>query len=137
MEKIIWDEKLLSVGVKQFDDEHKSLIKYLNELNDAILIGSTQLTLEDILVKIIDYTKSHFSHEEKFMIHYSYPDFESHKKEHENLTKQVIDFHTRLKEGKASFSLELMHFLFDWLIKHILGTDMKYKNFFQKHGLQA
>ena len=36
METIVWDEKLLSVGVRQFDEEHKELIKYLNNLNEAV-----------------------------------------------------------------------------------------------------
>ncbi|MBK6608850.1 MAG: hemerythrin family protein [Leptospiraceae bacterium] len=132
METIIWDEKLLSVGVMQFDNEHKFLIKYLNELNDAIKIGSSQTIMEEILVKIMHYTKSHFAHEEKYMTRYNYPGYEAHRQEHAMLTEQVSEFYKRFTEKKASFSLELIRFLYGWLTKHILGTDMKYKEFFSK-----
>jgi hemerythrin len=135
METIIWDERLLSVGIKKFDEEHKLLISYLNELNQAVKIGSSQNTMEEILIQIIHYTKSHFGSEEKYMKLYQYPDYERHKKEHEMLTHQVNDFYTRLKEGKTSFSLELVRFLFEWLTKHILGTDMRYKKFFSEQGI--
>lgn len=135
METIIWDEKLLSVGVKKFDEEHKLLIAYLNNLNNAVKIGSSQNTMEDILIQIINYTKSHFSSEEKYMKLYQYPDYERHKVEHDVLTQQVNDFYARLKEGKAAFSLELIRFLFEWLTKHILGTDMRYKKFFLEHEI--
>jgi len=105
VETIIWDEKLLSVGVMQFDNEHKFLIKYLNELNDAIKIGSSQTIMEEILVKIMHYTKSHFAHEEKYMTRYNYPGYEAHRQEHAMLTEQVNDFYTRFTQKKASFSL--------------------------------
>ncbi|MBK9502019.1 MAG: hemerythrin family protein [Leptospiraceae bacterium] len=101
METIIWDEKLLSVGVMQFDNEHKFLIKYLNELNDAIKIGSSQTIMEEILVKIMHYTKSHFAHEEKYMTRYNYPGYEAHRQEHAMLTEQVNDFYTRFTEKKS------------------------------------
>jgi hemerythrin len=135
METIVWDEKLLSVGVRQFDEEHKELIKYLNNLNDAVKSQSSHLVMEEILLKMINYTHYHFSNEEKNMIHYKYPEYETHKQEHESLIEQVNDFYKRLKSGKSSFSLELLRFLYDWLIKHILGTDMKYKDFFLKAGI--
>lgn len=126
MQPIVWNEKL-SVGVKLFDEEHKQLISYINRLNNALEIRSTQKTMEEILTGLFDYTKSHFKDEEMAMIKYEYPDFTNHKIEHDKLTKQVYDFKDRLKTGKTSFSLELMQFLSDWLINHIQDTDMKYK----------
>jgi len=86
--------------------------------------------MEDILNRLVKYTVIHFNHEEEYMKLYDYPDYDSHRKEHLELTTQVQDFSKRLAEGKSSFSLELMTFLKDWLTNHILGTDMKYKSFF-------
>lgn len=130
MQPIVWTEKL-SVGVKLFNEEHKQLISYINRLNNALEIRSTQKTMEEILTGLFDYTKSHFKDEEIAMIKHEYPNFTKHKIEHDKLTKQVIDFKDRLKGGKTSFSLELMQFLSDWLIDHIQNTDMKYKPLLQ------
>ncbi len=129
MDFIEWGEHL-SVGVKVFDDEHKQLVQLVNKLNQALQAGSAKKTMEEILQNLVNYTKIHFTHEEDYMVLYDYPEYAKHKQEHEALTNQVMDFLQRYNAGKASFSLELMNFLKDWLTKHILGSDKKYKDFF-------
>ena len=134
MDVIVWNEKL-SVGVRQFDDEHKQLVNYINQLNQALQVRSTDKTIEDILNGLLSYTRIHFKHEEDYMILYDYPEQRLHKKEHDDLTAQVSDFYDRFTSGRAKFSFELMKFLCDWLINHIQGEDMKYKIFFNEKGV--
>ena len=129
MEQLQWSDKI-DVGVTKFNDEHKELINFVNRLGHALEIRSAAKTMEEILVGLVNYTKIHFSHEEEAMVKHNYPDYTSHKKEHDDLTSQVGDFYERLKSGKVSFSLELMDFLKKWLLNHIQKTDMNYKNFF-------
>ncbi|MEW6527066.1 MAG: bacteriohemerythrin [Spirochaetota bacterium] len=135
MEFIEWGEHL-SVGVTVFDNEHKQLISLVNKLNHALLSGSAKKTMEEILQNLVNYTKIHFKHEEDYMVLYDYPEYEKHKKEHNALTDQVMDFYTRYQEGKTVFSLELMNFLKDWLTNHILISDKKYKSFFQSKNVE-
>jgi hemerythrin len=134
MDIITWSESL-SVGVKRFDDEHKQLINIVNRLNNALLIGGSPKTMEHVLDGLVDYTVVHFRHEEEYMTKFSYPEYASHKKEHDDLTGQVSDFRDRYRSGKVTFSLELMNFLRDWLTNHIMGSDKKYKDFFTGKGL--
>ncbi|MCX7680208.1 MAG: bacteriohemerythrin [Spirochaetes bacterium] len=134
MNFIEWNDSL-SVGVEVFDKEHKQLVSLVNKLNSALAAGSAKKTMEDILQSLVRYTQIHFKHEEEYMLLYDYPEYTHHKKEHEDLTAQVLDFHERYRSGKVSFSLELMKFLKDWLTNHILGSDMKYKNFFSAKGV--
>lgn len=134
MDFIEWDESL-SVGVSVFDKEHKQLISLVNKLNQALSAGSAKKSMEDILQSLVKYTKIHFRHEEEYMTLYDYPEYLKHKQEHDELTAQVLDFAERYQAGKVSFSLELMNFLKDWLTKHIMGTDMKYREFFQGKGV--
>lgn len=135
MEFIEWGEHL-SVGIKVFDQEHKELVALVNKLNQALKAGSAKKTMEDILQSLVNYTKIHFKHEEDYMVLYDYPEYQKHKQEHEALTNQVLDFLNRYQAGKASFSLELMNFLKDWLTKHILGSDKKYKDFFLSKNVE-
>ncbi|MEJ5362104.1 MAG: bacteriohemerythrin [Spirochaetota bacterium] len=135
MEFIEWGEHL-SVGVKVFDNEHKQLVSLVNKLNQALLAGSAKKTMEEILQNLVNYTKIHFKHEEDYMVLYDYPEYEKHKKEHNALTDQVMDFYTRYQAGKTVFSLELMNFLKDWLTNHILISDKKYKDFFQSKNVE-
>lgn len=130
MQQIEWNDSI-SVGVNKFDEDHKQLINFVNRLDHALQIKSTQQTMEEILHGLLNYTRIHFKNEENAMLQYDYPDYIRHKNEHDKLTSQVVEFAERLKAGKASFSLELMNFLSDWLINHIQKTDMHYKTFFQ------
>jgi hemerythrin len=134
MDFIAWNDSL-SVGVEQFDIEHKQLIYFINELNNALKIGSSAKTMENTLVQLVKYTEVHFNHEQEYMKLYDYPDLDPHFSEHENLKEQVNDFYDKLKSGKTAFSLTLLTFLKDWLTKHIMGTDMKYKDYFLQKGV--
>lgn len=131
---ISWDDSL-DVGVSQFNEDHRRLVAFINDLHGGIVsgIGISQMTY--ILDGLIDYTKNHFAREEEMMAKHDYPDIKAHRREHYELMKQVAEFSARLREGKASFTLELMSFLKDWLVKHIKGTDMKYRDFFAGRGI--
>lgn len=134
MNYITWSEDM-SVGVTAFDNEHKQLIDFVNKLNHAIQAGSTGKTTGEILHGLIRYTKIHFKHEEDYMVLYDYPGLAGHRKEHDALTSQVADFYDRFTAGKATFTIELMKFLRDWLTGHIMGVDMKYKAFFKEKNV--
>jgi hemerythrin len=134
MALILWSDGM-SVGIQVFDNEHKQLVNLVNKLYDALMAGSAKKTMEDILKSLVNYTKIHFKHEEDYMTLHDYPEYVSHKKEHDELTAQVMDFYERYEAGKTSFSIELMTFLKDWLVKHILGSDKKYREFFIAKGV--
>ncbi len=131
---IDWKDDL-SVGVKLFDKDHKQLFALANRLHDNITVGSQQNVLAPILKDLVNYTIYHFGHEEGMMLQYSYPDYEKHKQEHDILVEKVQDYHDQVLSGKTSISLSLIGFLKDWLMNHILVTDMKYKDFFIKKGI--
>ncbi len=133
MEYIEWNDDL-SVGVNKFDEEHRHLIKFINNLNQALQAGGATKTMEDILTGLIKYTVIHFRHEEDYMKIYDYPDYENHKKEHDKLTAEVSDFYERLRAGKSSFTIELLGFLRDWLTSHIMVSDKAYREFFKSRG---
>ena len=128
---INWTENL-SVGVTLFDNDHKELVSIANRLHDSITVGSQQGVLAPILNELLKYTIFHFGHEEGMMLQYAYPDYEKHKKEHDALVDKVQDYADQVSEGKTSISLSLIGFLKDWLVNHIMVSDMEYKDFFTK-----
>ncbi len=121
-----------NVAVKQFNDDHKKLFDYFNDLNRGLLSGMRITEMSYVLEGLIDYTKTHFENEEKMMRKYNYPKYEEHKKEHDALVKDVMDFYQDFQAGKKAFTIELLKFLDDWVTNHILETDMHYKPFFTK-----
>jgi len=117
----------MSVGVKQLDDDHKKLVDMLNRLYDAVSAGRGKDALGPILDGLIDYTKIHFGHEEALFTKTGYAVAAEHRKEHDALTKHVLDVQAKFKAGaSAILSLEVMNFLKNWLVNHIQGSDKKY-----------
>ncbi len=135
MAYIEWNEDL-SVGVDLFNEDHKRLFEYINRLHQGMVTGLGTSSMTDILNGLVDYTMTHFDNEERMMIQHTYAGYEAHKKEHDTLVARVADFQTQLNSGRGSFSLALMGFLKDWLINHIMGTDLKYKDFFLEKGVK-
>ncbi|MFZ5439388.1 MAG: bacteriohemerythrin [Myxococcota bacterium] len=129
-----WDDKL-SVGVKQIDDEHKHLIKLVNELHDAIRANHGKEVLGKVLDGLIAYTGSHFGHEEAEMKRTAYPQAQAHFAEHAALVKKVLAIQEQYKAGKAAvLGMETLAFLRDWLVKHIKGTDQALGAYLKVHG---
>lgn len=134
MEYMKWDEKF-NVNVKIVDEQHQHLVSLLNDIHAAVVNGSEQGVLAKILDDLVDYTVYHFTTEEDIFKKYNYPEAEIHKKQHDGLTKQVVDLQTNFKDGSATISFELLDFLQDWLGNHIIGSDMKFKEFFHEKGI--
>ncbi len=134
MALITWGSEF-SVGINSIDEQHKKLVGYVNELNDAMAQGKGKDVLEKILGSLVDYTKTHFAHEERLFKAHAYPEGSTHKAKHDELTKKVIQFQKDLHDGKTVMSVEIMAFLKDWLLNHIKGTDMKYSPYLKAKGV--
>lgn len=135
MALITWGTKY-SVGIPSIDEQHKKLVDIVNDLNDAMKMGKSKEVLNATLTSLIDYTKVHFKYEEDLFNKHGYNEKLSHKMVHDKLTKQVIDFYNNYQKGNAAISIDLMHFLSDWLTKHIVVEDKKYSEFLISKGVK-
>ncbi|NPA45574.1 MAG: hemerythrin family protein [Chlorobi bacterium] len=137
MEKklINWDEHY-SVGYKIFDDQHKQLVEMINELYAAFLSGEALEKAPAIVSKMVGYTDSHFKSEEKYFDKYNFPFAEEHKAIHRSFVEKALELKNGLESGKVTVSYDIMNFLRQWLIEHIMGEDQKYKEFFKENNIQ-
>jgi len=137
MKKFIdWTEEL-SVGIQEIDEQHKILIDLINRLYESIVKQTDNQEVNEILTELVQYTIVHFAVEESLMRIFDYPDYEGHKKIHQELQQQVIDLHKKVKENQASVSMDLLKFLKNWLSQHIFVEDQKYSPFFLERGLKG
>jgi len=125
MDLIKWTNEY-SVGIEEIDNQHKGLIIVINELFSLMSEGKAQSKLIDIFDYLTDYTKKHFKAEEDMMLKYSYHEFDQHKLEHINFIDKLSELKEDYISNKITISLEILNFLKDWLINHILITDKKY-----------
>ena len=70
------------------------------------------------------------------MREFNYSGYLSHKQEHVHFKKRTVDFFTAAKRDKQVPKIEITAYLRNWLINHILRSDMKYKDFFNGKGLK-
>lgn len=125
MSLLLW-EKSLELGVQQFDEHHKQLVDILNETYDDFISGASHETLGVVLDKLIDYATYHFAAEEHWMKLHGYESYLPHCEEHNRFSCRVVEIQNDFNQGKMHLSIEVLTFLKNWLLDHILKTDANY-----------
>jgi len=120
----VWDESY-NTGVEIIDTQHKKLLNILNQLSDMLAerTGSQQLLI--LLRELVEYTKYHFKAEEEYMISLDYDNkaFKEHQLVHQQFVDQVVAEVDKCSINPEKVTDELLDFLVQWLVEHILGTD--------------
>ena len=128
MEKIVWNE-ILSVGVRELDEDHKKLIKLINSLIEMEANSLSLEVISDTLNEMTRYAQEHFAFEEELLRKCNYPGYLSQQSQHKEFVKTTVKFCMDTMVYKESTPVEIVAFLKDWLIDHILLSDMQYKPF--------
>lgn len=126
MKSFNWNSNF-ETGVKEVDEQHKELVKIINNYSE--LLANNSATIENIdktLEKLITYTKFHFREEETLMCSSGVDP--RHIKLHKNLHKGLIDeinsMVTKNHSDKFLVRTHILDLIIHWLAYHILGTDM-------------
>lgn len=130
-ENLVQWEEGYSLGLEQIDEQHKTLFTIMNRLWSAIVRRAEAVEMDTILGELEQYTVSHFTAEETFMRAAGFSGFEDHKKQHEDFIARLQGARAGAQSGKH-ISLELLHFLRDWLVNHIMVQDRAYANEYAK-----
>ena len=133
--KLEWEEKY-SVGVEEIDNQHKRMFLVINELLDAINTNSTEESLEHIIESLIQYKKFHFATEEKYFSEFNFNGADEHIQKHKEFNDKLAILKEKYPTYNIEFAFELVDFLEDWLINHLLVVDQKYVQCFHDHGLE-
>jgi hemerythrin-like metal-binding protein len=124
-ELITWDDSI-QFGIDAIDGQHRRLVDLINQLHRAMRKRAGKIVIGPILDALAEYTARHFKAEEQLMAKSGYAELEGHKRLHEKLVGQVLDFKNQFESGSATVTLDLMTFLSGWLVNHIKGVDRKY-----------
>ena len=125
MERLFWDKKY-ETGIDVIDFQHRILLERTNDLIDLVNKNEAQDNMFPILIFLEDYTLYHFDTEEQFFDSFDYKDKEKHLEEHREFIKKIIEFKEQYAKGTVKIDKDLLDYLLNWLISHILGTDMSF-----------
>ncbi|MCF7835877.1 MAG: bacteriohemerythrin [Candidatus Marinimicrobia bacterium] len=131
---IEWKEGY-SVGVAEIDKQHKNLIEIVNELSAAMEKNKVRDELAQILEKLVNFSREHFSTEEKYFDEFNYEHAESHKEEHKQFSDKILSLQKQYKDKELEISFDLIDFLEDWWLDHLIEEDQKYIKCFKDNGL--
>lgn len=130
-----WREEY-SVGVKIIDEQHRRMFGLINELIGMIKTTPNAEQIASILRGIIEYKQKHFATEEVYFQRFGFEGTEEHIAEHRKFDAKVEEIREKYGTDFVMFAFELVDFLEDWLIDHILHTDRKYIECFHQNGLK-
>jgi hemerythrin len=129
-----WNDKML-LGIRQFDEHHKHLVLLLNMTFDGITSDAPKDELEAVLDELQSYAAYHFAAEEEWMKSHGYPDLEQHLQEHAFFTGKIAECHADYHRGHSGLDMEILNFLTDWLVNHIMIRDTDYGSYVAAKGL--
>jgi hemerythrin len=129
---VVWSDDF-SVEFAPLDEQHKKLVVITNDLLKNCKEGSGVSKIDFMLLfsKASEYAITHFRDEEDYMKKAAYPNFEDHKKEHENFLAEVKSSFNKFKESDAA-PMGLAVFLKKWLLNHIAVKDKLYSPYLAK-----
>ncbi len=130
MTETIWNQSM-SVGIESWDQDHRELLRLIDELKDLEQNESHQVIIS-CLEYLMEYAEAHLASEERVMKDEMYPDIKSHKAKHDFYRRRITELQKKFEDGDKDWNLsKLIAFLMSWWIEHINKEDHKYKTFFQ------
>ncbi|HKJ04729.1 MAG TPA: bacteriohemerythrin [Geopsychrobacteraceae bacterium] len=125
MKSFYWD-KHFETGLSKVDKQHGRLVDIINQFGKMITENSLDSeNIEEVFAELADYARYHFEEEEAMMtkvgvdLHF----YNEHISRHRNFLQEVADMHAEIAPDKPEGGRQLLDFLTQWLVYHILGTD--------------
>lgn len=122
------------IGIAEIDQEHDRLFELANQayalLHDEKLQDKRQNIIH-IMSELVTYARTHFSHEEAYMLKIGYANRESHIAQHRQFEAKLSEIDFNVLEASTIYDQldvlkDLLDFLGDWLINHIISEDIRF-----------
>jgi len=121
-----WSDKY-NTNIRVIDIDHQNLFDAINALYDANESGHGVDRIDVAIKALRTYVVVHFEHEEHVLEQAGYPEFDSHRATHRDFTHVIDSLAELYRQDPDNVDVnKVLDFLGDWLIDHILKTDMDY-----------
>jgi len=126
-EIVSWSDKY-ATGIELIDSQHHQLVNLTNELYRACLSGGNERLagFKEAMSRMVDYVRFHFTAELKLLEAIKYPDYNNHKKMHNDLVEEILAASKTYDDGKKFVPNKFVRTLRDWVFGHIAVYDKIY-----------
>lgn len=120
----------LATGNATIDGEHQKLIRAADDLVEACSQGKGRQVINDAVEFLLNYTKTHFTHEEGLQQQYKFPAYPAHRTWHQGYIRKMEGVAAKLKaEGPTISIVAEVNTRVSELITHIKTMDLKLAQF--------
>ncbi len=119
VEAIVWSDRF-SVGHQVMDEHHRYLVSLVNQLIGlSQSVAPSAIRYERVLEELGEYIRLHLLDEERLLASVSYPLLEQHRSQYAHF----------IAKNKLHQLDEVVAFMHQWLLDHILVHDAKYQEY--------
>jgi hemerythrin len=129
-------EKRLDLGNDLIDTQHRIFMLLCRKLDIAIKANQPLPTINSVIAELKKFAEFHFASEENLMREIGYPELNRHAHIH---TELLMEFNGRMAKirDRLDYPEDLLIFLNQWLLKHMVKDDLKIANLIITSGSHA
>jgi hemerythrin len=116
-------EGRVSVGHADIDAEHQVQLGLMDALEEAVQGGRTGPEVDELLERLLDYSRVHFLSEQLLMRHHAYEGYEDHVQDHDRMVAALEELRAAHDQGRTAYGLEVIRTVRADLMGHIRGRD--------------
>jgi hemerythrin len=131
-----WKEEY-SGGIDGIDDQHKVIIRLMNELFEAIRYEKGEAITKGVFIELLKYANYHFGLESDLFNKYHYDERAEHIGQHEHFIGKIKNLMINEYLTARDVQLETLHYLRGWFQEHMLKIDMEYCRYFTFREVMA
>ncbi|MBF0434265.1 MAG: bacteriohemerythrin [Magnetococcales bacterium] len=128
-----WSHEL-ETSVRFVDDDHRKLVDMVNDLHQAMKDEEGSTKVGAIIDGFVTYAETHFTREIAMLRDHGYPDLKNHGEKHVLLVNKLKELSNRYTHGEFTVVMDLLALAKDWLVGHIMHTDMLYVDHVKQRG---
>ncbi|MGE4280874.1 MAG: bacteriohemerythrin [Magnetospirillum sp.] len=129
-----WSDEL-SVGVSSLDADHRTLVDLINELGQAIDERRGGAQVVSTLARLTRHVREHFEREEALLNRCGYAEAEDHAQQHAHTVNRLGELNALAAEDDEAAAHAVLDFLKAWFVNHVVGNDLKLRDFFREKGV--
>lgn len=128
---VVWDEARLGIGLPDIDQQHREWIRRYNDFDNAVANGEEPGIIFNTLAFLVQYTETHFSHEEKRMEECSCPALAENRAAHKEFNARLNEMLSWLEHTRptAVEMFVLKKDLDTWVTNHISTIDIQLRGY--------
>lgn len=134
--QIAWKDEY-DLGIASIDTQHRKIIGIINGLARSMEQDDSSEDVARAIEEMRRYAEDHLSYEERLFDECGYAGTDDHRREHDTFRETIEEFCERAKaHNNPIVAIELLGYLEEWLLEHILVSDRRYVETFKSCGVR-